>query len=111
VRGEHCFLYFLSRYHTPSARQVEDQKLWHYDYSTLSKMFNAVVEWCDDTHRYRLRSLPLMAHKFQYFNDKILQKMHSRFPGAGPAARPPHAENCALFGDGSRFEVAYITLL
>jgi hypothetical protein len=68
-------------------------------------MFNAVVDWCDTTHRHRLHRLPEAAAKFEMFNQKILHKLHTRFPGRGFAANPPEAIDCALFGDGCRFKV------
>jgi hypothetical protein len=88
-------------------RQSDDEKMWCYDYSTLSKMFNVVVKWCDTSYRHKLRMLPLITHKLALFNSKILNKLHSRYPGQNAAANPPEAADCSLFGDGCRYRVSY----
>ncbi len=80
--------------------------MWGYDYSVLSRMFNAVVDWIDNNHKHRLRQLPLISDKFEHFNRCIVNKLRSIYPGGGLAANPPEAEHCALFGDGCRFEVS-----
>lgn len=108
VDGEHAFLYTLYRFHSPATRQSEDTVFWCYDYTVLSKMFNRVVEWLDETHGHRLRSLQHIAHKLPLFNEAIVDKLKKEFPGGGVAANPPEAEHCALFGDGSRFEVSFL---
>jgi hypothetical protein len=99
----------LSRYRTPSQRQADDSAVWKYDYSTLSKVFNSVVDWFDDTHVHRLRQLPNITHKFASFNAAILAKIRADCPSLDvTGGMPPDAFDCALFGDGSRFKVSFV---
>jgi hypothetical protein len=93
----------LFRYHSPSARQTMDQRQWGYDYSSLSRIFNAMVDWVDTEHRSLYRNLPTVAHKFQAWNAKINGKLRTMFPHE---ALPLDAEWTAVFADGTRFEVS-----
>ena len=103
VSGVHCFLYWLFRYTSPSRRISDDSKEWGYDHTVLSKMFNAVVDFIDHTHRFRLKRIPEAVVKFPYFNRCIMNSIHRDFPGQ---LLPPEAYSCALFGDCCRFRVA-----
>jgi hypothetical protein len=72
----------------------------------LSKIFNAVVKWIDQTHCHRLRQLNTIAHKYPAFNAAITGKIRELLPNIdATGGLPDDAVNCALFGDGSRFEV------
>ncbi|KAJ1419369.1 hypothetical protein B484DRAFT_400202 [Ochromonadaceae sp. CCMP2298] len=104
VSGVHAFLYLLFRMYSHSQRMQLDAKLWGYDCSTLSKIWNALLVLVDDKHRHRLQQLPSIAHKFPEFNAKIYEKMRKEVPAH--VLMPPHVEHCALFGDGSRFRCA-----
>ena len=103
VSAQHCFLYFLSRYHSPSQRQALDMDMWQYDYTVLSKMFNAVVTYVDDNHSFRLQQIMTLSHKFSYFNEKIKAKVCTIFPNE---PLPPDVLHCALFADVSRFKIS-----
>ncbi|KAJ1410505.1 hypothetical protein B484DRAFT_468566, partial [Ochromonadaceae sp. CCMP2298] len=103
VTGVHAFLYTLYRYHSPSQRQTLDEVKFGYDYSVLSKMFAACINFMDEEHAHLYRNLPRAAAKFETFRAKITAKHHVLWPGE---ALPPDAARCVLFGDGSRFEVS-----
>jgi hypothetical protein len=105
VSGIHCFLYTLFRLHSPSQRQTLDQDDWGYDYSVLSRIFNTVIDFIDNTHCFRLKRLPQVAHKFSLFNQKIKDKIRADYP---QVRMPVDAESCALFCDGTRFRVSEI---
>lgn len=80
VSGEHAFLYFLFRYHSPSQRQTLDTYRWHYDYSVLSKMFNTIVAFIDTNHKYLLTNyLGHIVPKFPLFNTFLLPGPHRPF--------------------------------
>lgn len=102
VSGEHAFLYTLFRYRSPSQRQALDTQTFGYDYSVLSKMFNACIAYIDDTHAHRLRRLPETAPRFAHFNTCITGSIGRKFPGI---PLPPDAIQCSLFVDGTRFRV------
>lgn len=102
VNSQHAFLYFLSRYHSPSQRQTLDMEFWCYDYTTLSKIFNCVVNFIDEHYGYKLRSLHSVVNKLPLFNQKICQKIEQEFPNE----LPPVAERCALFIDNTRFKIS-----
>ena len=76
---------------------------FEYDYSALSKIFNAVVNWCDNVHGHRLNNLAVAASQFSTFNQKILSKLQALCP---QEAVPPEATDVALFGDGTRVRTA-----
>lgn len=99
-KGQHAFLYFLFRMYSPSQRQTLDSRLFGYDYSTLSKVFNVVCTWVDSTHKHRLNQLPNVQNKFQHFNDCIVQQLLDHF---NLENIPEHAQHCSLFVDGVRF--------
>lgn len=73
--GVHAFLYWLYHWFSPSQRVVLDQHRWGYDYSYLSKVFNAVNKWMLNTHGHRLHNFNLCQDRLQYFNELILQKV------------------------------------
>lgn len=52
VSGVHAFLYTLFRFHSPSQRMALDSVEWGYDYSSLSRIFNSVVQLIDINHRH-----------------------------------------------------------
>lgn len=102
VSGQHCFLYLLYRMYSPSQRQTLDSAVFGYDYSVLSKMFNAMCNWVDATHGHRLRQMQHIVPRFPQFNEVIRNKLEQNFnlqPGV-----PAHAQQCALFVDGTRFK-------
>ncbi len=102
VPGDHAFLYFLFRYHSPSPRQVLDVTRWHYDHTVLGKMFNKVVEFVDANHSHRLiNTIPQLVNKFPLFNQRIRETIAAQNNGY----IPPDAERCALFADGTRFRI------
>lgn len=69
-------------------------------------MFNCVVHWLDSTHCFRLRQIPNIVHKFPEFNLAICNKIRLLEPNIDAVGGiPDDAEQCALFGDASRFEV------
>jgi hypothetical protein len=99
ISGPHCFLYFLYHVHTTEQRQSVSEEKWGYDYSTLSKMYNGVMDWLDEHHCFRLNLLPV--EKFPEFNRKIKAKIvSSGYP------IPPEAMNAAVFLDGIRLRCA-----
>lgn len=102
VSGSHAFLYFLSRYHCPSPSVFHDIDLWHYDSTTLRKIFNSMVDYIDDHYSYLLDSINKIVSKLPSFNQKILTKITELNAGI----IPPEAVNCSLFVDGIRFEVS-----
>lgn len=103
VSGVHCFLYWLFRYTSPSRRLSDDQVEWGYDYTVLGKMLNVVVDYIDQTHRFRLQRLPEAVRKFPYFNQCIVRAIQRNFPDQ---PLPPEALRCAVFGDCCRYRVA-----
>lgn len=103
VDGVKAFLYLLFRFRCPSQRQTLDSQRWGYDYSTLSKIFNAMLVWVDETHGGKLHCLGQMSiQRLAEYNAAITTTIKVMFP-AYPL--PPEAVNCSLFADGSRFKV------
>lgn len=106
VDGVKSFLYMLCRYFAAPERQVLDQNTWGYDYSMLSKMFDAMLDWMDTTHGAKLKCLQYISMaRLQRFNDAITGTLATMFPND---ALPPEAVNCALFADGSRIKVSFL---
>ncbi|KAJ1420810.1 hypothetical protein B484DRAFT_465700 [Ochromonadaceae sp. CCMP2298] len=103
VSDVHAFLYTLFHFHSPSLRMELDQQQWGYDCSVLSKMTCVMEELIDNLHSFRLRCLPEAVERFPEFNAKIRAKLQEGWPFE---QLPPHAEQCALFADGSRFRCA-----
>lgn len=101
VPGEKAFLYMLYRFHSPVQRMSLDSDLFGYDYSVLSKIFTAAVEFTHVHHQHRLHSIDSVKHKFGHFNSKIVGKIRSQgYP------IPPDAVNCALFADAARIRIS-----
>ncbi len=101
IHGIHCFMFFLFRWKKPYA-VIDDQKLWGYDYSVLSMMFNNVNEWLDETHTFRLRSLHRIRHLLPMYSSKILEKVVATCEQLHVDIVPPEAINCCGFVDASR---------
>jgi hypothetical protein len=102
VNGVHCFLYMLFRFKSPSERQTLDSRLWGYDYTVLSKMFNESVIVMDHNYGHLLNTLPNVGPRFAEFNLKILHHLLGRIN----EEIPPHAARCALFADCCRYRTS-----
>jgi len=103
VPGQKAFLYMLYHFRSPSARQTLDTAVFGYDYSVLSKLFNASVQYVHDHHSDKFRNIPSIIHKLPVFNAAIIAKIVDSFPGT---AIPADAVHCSLFADNCRFEIA-----
>eukprot|EP01032_Pedospumella_encystans_P018564 gene18564-21128_t len=101
VDGMHAFLFTLYRYHSPSERLTLDSALFHYDYSTLSKIFTTVVSFLHTRHAHRLRRIPDVVPRLGHFNERIRSKINSSFN-----VIPDDAQRCALFADACRIEIS-----
>jgi hypothetical protein len=104
VSGEHCFLYLLYRFHSPSIRLALDAQKLGYDYSTLSKIMTATCNFIDEHHQHRLNSLHRIVHRFEEFNSRIVSSFQDREQGNVPV--PPDMQRCSLFTDASRFRIS-----
>jgi hypothetical protein len=104
VSGEHCFLYLLYRFHSPSIRLALDAQKFGYDYSTLSKIMTATCNFIDEHHQHRLNSLHRIVHRFEEFNSRIVSSFQDREQGNVPV--PPDMQRCSLFTDASRFRIS-----
>jgi len=93
----------LYHFRSPSARQTLDTAVFGYDYSVLSKLFNASVQYVHDHHSDKFRNIPSIIHKLPVFNAAIIAKIVDSFPGT---AIPADAVHCSLFADNCRFEIA-----
>jgi len=104
VNGEHAFLYFLYRMHSPCARMTLDSDRFGFDYSTLSKMFNVVLRFIHNNYKYLYRVLPYAHPRFETFNNAICAAVLRDHPDLHDV--PADARYCALFADGTRFRVS-----
>lgn len=105
VGGQMSFLFMLYRYHSsPQRLTIATNEFGGYDYSTLSKIFDASVDFMDSTHGFRLCTLAEMVDLFPLWNEKIVAKLRSQLPEG--EALPEEAENCCVFVDGSRWRVS-----
>lgn len=77
-------------------------EFWNYDYSTLSKMFNAVLDFVHFRWSHTLLRLDHAVNRFPHFNERIITKLQQDYPNY---PIPNEAVRCALFVDGTRFRI------
>lgn len=77
---------------------VSYETVWNFDYSVLSKLFNAFCTWLENKYRHLYRRLPFIKDKLPIFNAKIKAKMLSTH-----GVIPAECESVALLYDGSRW--------
>lgn len=102
VHGEHAFLYFLFRMHSPSQRMTLDANQFGYDYTTLSKMFNVVLRWIHHHFSSLYRIIHRAVPRFAEFNQRIRESILRDFPDR---PLPVDAHRVCLFADGTRLRV------
>ena len=79
--------------------------MWGYDYSSLSRIFNGIVDWMDRTHSFRLqRVVDALDHQGANFNAKLIAKFNVLHPGA---PHPPELERMVMSVDGTKIRVAH----
>ena len=75
-------MFWLCRWHSTTQRLTQCQDAWGYDFSVLSKIFKAVNEWMDTSHKHLLtQSLPRIVNRFLEFCETIRAKLKEIYPG------------------------------
>ena len=100
VNAQLAFLFSLSRMRGLYNPLIVQQNEWGYDYSTLSKIFEACTKWIDDTHGHRLRAIPSFVCRFPSYNEAF----KASIVGRGHEV-PLEALNISCFIDATRIRV------
>ena len=101
VRGEYAFLLFLYRSHYPSTLSLL-QTTFGRDYSQLSRIYTATVEYLDRIHRHKVvGNIGWYRSRFDLYHFTILCAMANSAFNPVPGTIPVYLSNIFGFIDGT----------
>lgn len=98
--GEYAFCIMLYRLHYPTTLSMM-QSTFGREYSQLSRIFNAAINYMYEHHRHRVTDIEWYSPRFDFYNKVIQKKISKAQPNQHPGTVPGHLQHVFGFIDGS----------